>query len=55
MRTGRFVAQLVPVGRKGRRKLPAHDPLLNLDDFAVDGPGGRLSNTDIDRALYGGK
>ena len=54
-RAGRPVAQLVPVARKGLRKLPAHDPLLNLDEFAVGGPGGRLSNADIDRTLYGGK
>lgn len=54
-RAGRPVAQLIPVRTKGRRKLPSHDPLLNLDEFAVDGPGGKLSNTDIDRTLYGGQ
>lgn len=54
-RAGRPVAQLVPVVRKGRKKLPAHDPLLNLSDFAVDGPGGRLTNADIDGTLYGRK
>jgi prevent-host-death family protein len=52
-RAGRPVAQLVPVARKGRRKLPAHDPLLNLAEFAVDGPGGPLTNADIDHTLYG--
>jgi hypothetical protein len=35
-------------------ELPPDDPLLNLDTFAVDGPGGKLSNGDIDRLLYGG-
>jgi len=54
-RAGRPVAQLVPVARPGRKTLPPHDPLLNITDFAVDGPGGKLSNSDIDRALYGGK
>lgn len=54
-RAGRPVAQLVPVVRRKLGKLPAHDPLLNLEDFAVDGPGGRLSNAKIDRTLYGGK
>jgi prevent-host-death family protein len=54
-RAGRPVAQLVPVERKGRKKLPANDPLLNLDEFAVDGPGGKLTNAAIDRTLYGGK
>ncbi|MBI2497793.1 MAG: type II toxin-antitoxin system Phd/YefM family antitoxin [Opitutae bacterium] len=54
-RAGRPVARLVPMARKGRNKLPANDPLLNLDEFAVDGPGGKLTNTGIDRTLYGGK
>ena len=53
-RAGRPVAQLVPVAAKSQTTLPAHDPLLNLGDFAVDGPGGKLTNADIDRALYGG-
>lgn len=52
-RAGRPVAQLGPVKRRGRHRLPTHDPLLNLGDFAVDGPGGELSNAGIDRALYG--
>jgi len=54
-RAGRPVAQLVPVQRTGSKKLPPDDPLLNLADFAVDGPGGKLSNADIDRTLYGSK
>jgi hypothetical protein len=33
--------------------LPPDDPLLNLDDFAIDGAGGTLTNTDIDTMLYG--
>lgn len=54
-RDGKPVAELGPVPRtrKGTR-LPENEPLLNLDTFAVDGPGGELTNLDIDRTLYGG-
>lgn len=54
-RAGRPVAQLVPVQRAGSSKLSPDDPLLNLGEFAVDGPGGKLSNAEIDRILYGGE
>lgn len=53
-RDGRPVAQIVPTLRRGRSRLPSGDPLLNLDTFAVAGPGGRLTNAEIDRTLYGG-
>ena len=53
-RDGKPVAQLGPAPKRKRPALPADDPLLNLDTFAVDGPGGPLSNEDIDRTLYGG-
>ena len=53
-RAGKPVAQLVPTPRRGRLKLPPDDPLLNLDKFAVDCPGGTLTNEEIDRILYGG-
>jgi hypothetical protein len=33
--------------------MPPSDPLLNVDDFAVEGPGGELTNSEIDRVLYG--
>jgi len=36
------------------RAARADDPLLNLDSFAIDGPGGDLGNEDIDTTLYGG-
>lgn len=52
-RAGKPVAQLVPAPKVRRRSLPPGDPLLNLDTFAVDGPGGKLTNADIDRILYG--
>ncbi len=53
-RAGKPVAQLGPTpSRKGRR-VADDDPLLNLDAFAIEGPGGTMSNADIDRILYGG-
>ena len=52
-RAGKPVAELGPPRRARRGALPADDPLLNLDEFAVEGPGGRLSNSEIDRVLYG--
>jgi hypothetical protein len=33
--------------------LSPDDPLLNLDRFAVEGPGGKMTNKDIDHLLYG--
>ncbi|MBV6422575.1 MAG: hypothetical protein NAOJABEB_00357 [Steroidobacteraceae bacterium] len=51
-RGGKVVAELGPVPRPLRATLPPDDPLLNLDEFAVDGPGG-TTNADIDRLLYG--
>ena len=42
-----------PPARAVRSRLPPDDPLLHLDTFAVDGPGGSLTNDDIDRLLYG--
>ena len=52
-RNGKPVAQLGPAPRAKRAALPPDDPLLNLDDFAIDGTGGTLTNTDIDTILYG--
>ncbi len=52
-RAGKPVVQLVRVRKGLRRSLPPDDPLLNLDKFAVDGPGGKLTNADIDHILYG--
>ena len=54
-RDGKPVAQLVPPPRRRiGTEFPDNEPLLNLDSFAVDGPGGALTNEDIDRTLYGG-
>jgi len=52
-RAGRPVAQLGPAPQGERLELSPDDPLLNLDKFAVDGPGGKMSNAEIDRLLYG--
>jgi len=48
---GKPVARLEPV-RPEASGVPEDDPLLRIDDFAVDGAGGRLSNADIDRVVY---
>jgi prevent-host-death family protein len=53
-RAGKPVAQLGPAPRAKRAAVPPDDPLLNLDEFAVEGRGGRMTNDDIDRILYGG-
>jgi prevent-host-death family protein len=52
-RAGRPVAQLGPAPKGERVPVSPDDPLLNLDRFAVDGPGGRMTNKDIDNLLYG--
>lgn len=52
-RNGKPVAQLGPAPKRQRTALSPDDPLLNLAEFAVDGPGGSLTNADIDRVLYG--
>ena len=53
-RAGKPVAQLGPAPRTRRRKLSPDDPILNLDKFGFEGPGGTFSNSEIDRLLYGG-
>jgi len=52
-RAGKPVAQLVPAPKARRRGLPPDDPLLNLDKFGFDGPGGKLTSKEIDRIVYG--
>jgi len=54
-RAGKPVALLGPAPRAKRVALPPDDPLLNLEEFAVDGAGGKLTNVEIDKILYGGK
>jgi prevent-host-death family protein len=52
-RAGRPVAQLGPAPQRGLLSLSPDDPLLNLDTFAVAGPGGKMTNAEIDGLLYG--
>jgi prevent-host-death family protein len=52
-RNGRPVAQLGPAPRSKARRISPDDPLLNLEKFAVPGPGGKLTNEEIDSILYG--
>lgn len=52
-RNGKPAAQLVPISKPKKTIVPASDPVLNLDAFGFDGPGGRLQNREIDRLLYG--
>jgi antitoxin (DNA-binding transcriptional repressor) of toxin-antitoxin stability system len=49
---GEPIARLEPV-RAIAATIPEDDPLLRIDDFAVDGPGGPLTNEEIDRLVYG--
>ena len=53
-RAGKPVAQLGPAPKAKRSKLPPDDPLLRVEEYAVDGPGGPLSAREIDRIVYGG-
>ena len=52
-RSGKPVAELGPARKSKRQRLSAGDPLLNLEQFAMDGPGGKLTNNAIDHILYG--
>jgi prevent-host-death family protein len=49
---GKPVARLEPVGTDAG-EVPEDDPLLRVDDYAIEGPGGPLANEEIDRLLYG--
>lgn len=49
---GEPVARLEPIVPEVSR-VPEDDPLLRVDDFAVDGPGRALTNEEIDRLVYG--
>jgi len=49
---GEPVARLEPV-RPASGEVPEDDPLLRIEDFAVDGSGAMLTNEEIDRVVYG--
>ncbi len=54
-RAGKVVAVMAPpTAASEPPPLPPDDPLLNLDKFSINGPGGMLTNEEIDRILYGG-
>jgi len=53
-RAGKPIARLVPADLPPPGALPPDDPLLNLDNFGFDGPGGGLTDAEVDRIIYGG-
>ena len=52
-RAGKPVAVIGPVPPAERPRLSADDPLLKVEEYAVDGPGGYLSAAEIDRIVHG--
>jgi len=52
-RAGKPVAQLGPAPRPKRLSRLLDDPLLRVDEYCFDGPIGKITNTDIDRTVYG--
>ena len=52
-RAGKPIAVIAPLLPAESSRLPPDDPLLNLDQFGFDGPGGKLTNAEIDRIVYG--
>ena len=51
-RNGKPVAKLTGLKTKSGVVLKS-DPLLNLDKYGFEGPGGALANQEIDRIVYG--
>jgi prevent-host-death family protein len=51
-RNGKPVAKLTGLETKSGTVLK-DDPLLNLDKYGFEGPGGALTNREIDRIVYG--
>jgi hypothetical protein len=50
-RAGKPVAVITPEPAAQRSPLSPDDPLFNLDKFGFDGPGGKLTNAEIDRIV----
>ena len=48
---GKPIARLEPISELPP-PIPPDDPLLNIEDWAVDGPGGDLTNEEMDRIIY---
>ena len=51
-RNGKPVAQLVPTPKR-RRLLSRDDPLLRVEEYSFKGPVGKMTDSEIDRAVYG--
>jgi prevent-host-death family protein len=51
-RNGKPVAQLVPTPKR-RRLLSGDDPLLQVEEYSFKGPVGKITNSEIDRTVYG--
>jgi len=51
-RNGKPAAQLIRLAKSKKVTVPAEDPIFHLDVFGFNGPGVRLDNRAIDRALY---
>ena len=52
-RAGKPVAVIAPPPAAESPPVPSDDPLLNLDQFGFEGPGGKLTTAEIDRIVYG--
>jgi prevent-host-death family protein len=52
-RAGKPVAVIAPPAQTERPAPMLDDPLLRVDEYAVDGPGGKLTAREIDRIAYG--
>jgi prevent-host-death family protein len=48
---GEAVARLEPV-HTGPPDVPEDDPVFRIDDYAVDGAGGSLTDREIDKIVY---
>lgn len=49
---GRTVGRIVPES-EATQEIPPDDPIFHLEDYAGPGPGGRMTNEEIDRLVYG--
>jgi prevent-host-death family protein len=51
-RNGKPVAQLIPTPKR-RRLLSNDDPLLRVEEYSFKGRIGKMTNSEIDRVVYG--
>jgi prevent-host-death family protein len=52
VRAGKPVAELRPVRKMKKRRVPLDDPLLRVDEYSYAGPIGPTANRDIDSTAY---